>query len=124
FAYWEHRFIPTLLAEPDPKAEKLLVPLEQALCMYCRVASCACGITASSPTGTRRASCLAVENCWASSLLHLHAAQRVWCRDARDHGDRPHAMSALWRQPPHAPPAGAPPDVRCQPRGSLRGAML
>ena len=39
--------------------------------------------------------------------------------DARGHGDRPHAMSALWRQATHTAPSAPSVYTRCQPRRLL-----
>ena len=44
--------------------------------------------------------------------------------DARDHGDRPYAMSALWRSPAHTSPSVPLVYPCCQPRHSCGGAKL
>jgi hypothetical protein len=52
---------------------------DASCCMCYPAASCASGIMASSRTGTRRAPCAAVGNCWASPPIPPHAAHKVWC---------------------------------------------
>jgi len=44
--------------------------------------------------------------------------------EARGHGDRPHAMSARWREPTRTAPAAPPVSTCCQPRDACGGADL
>jgi hypothetical protein len=54
--------------------------------MGCLAVSCASGMMACSPTGTRRRPCVAAGSCWASRPTHLDAAPRAWgsgCKRSR-----------------------------------------